>query len=78
MHHIRPSVDYAMFYPALQSPEGEEIRDAQGKVIGRHHVVRVREPVQYAYHDLHTSVSEYLDAIVAMLEGLSRIAVLRR
>lgn len=78
MHHIRPSVDYSMFYPALQSRAGEEIKDAQGKVIGRRHAIRAREPVQYAYHDLHTSVSEYLDAIVAMLDGLSRIAVLRR
>jgi hypothetical protein len=67
-----------MFYAAIQSRAGEEIKDAQGKVIGRRHAILAREPVQYAYRDLHTSVSEYLDAIVAMLERLSRIAVLRR
>jgi hypothetical protein len=78
MHHIRPSVDYAMFYAALQSRAGEEIKNAQGKIIGRRHAILAREPVQYAYHDLYTSVSEYLDAIVAMLDRLSRIAVLRR
>jgi hypothetical protein len=78
MHHVRPSVDYSIFYPALQSRMGEEIKDAQGNVIGIRRAILAREPVQYAYRDLHASVSEYLDAIVAMLQGLSRVAVLRR
>jgi hypothetical protein len=34
-HHIRPSVNYPMFLVALESRVGEEIKDAQGNVIGR-------------------------------------------
>jgi hypothetical protein len=78
MHHVRPSVDYAMFYSALQSRLGEEIRDALGNVVGRRHVLRAREPVQYSFVDLCAAFSEYLDATAAMLDKLSRLAILRR
>jgi hypothetical protein len=78
MHHIRPSVDYSMFFSALESRAGEEVRDTQGKVIGRTHTVLARPPLQYAFHDLLTAYSEYLDAVVAMLERLSQIEILRR
>ncbi len=77
MHRVRPSVDYAMFYSAVQSRLGEEVRDALGNVIGRRHVIRAREPVQYFFVDLRDAFSEYLDAIVAMLDKLSDIAILR-
>lgn len=77
-HHIRPSVDYSMFFSALESRAGEEIKDAQGKVIQRIHTVRARPPVQYRFQDLHAAFSEYLDAIVAMLEKLSQLEMLRR
>jgi hypothetical protein len=78
MHHIRPSVDYSMFFSALESRAGEEVRDAQGNVIGRRHIVRARPPVQYLFQDLHAAFSEYLDALVAMLEKLSQLDILRR
>jgi hypothetical protein len=52
-HHIRPSVDYSMFFSALESRAGEEIKDAQGKVIRRIHAVRARAPVEYRFQDLH-------------------------
>lgn len=78
MHHIRPSVDYSMFFAALESRAGEEVKDAQGNVIGIRHVVRARPPVQYMFADLHAAFSEYLDAVVAMLEKLSQLAILRR
>jgi hypothetical protein len=78
MHHIRPSVDYSMFFSALESRAGEELRDAQGNVIGRRHVVRARAPVQYRFQDLHAAFSEYLDAVAAMLENLSQLEILRR
>ena len=77
-HHVRPSVDYSTFFSALESRAGEEIRDAQGKVIGRRHVVRARPPVQYRFEDLHAAFSEYLDSVVAMLERLSQLEILRR
>ncbi len=77
-HHVRPSVDYSMFFSALESRAGEEVRDAQGKVIGRRYVVRARPPVQYRFEDLHAAFSEYLDAVVAMLERLSQLEILRR
>ncbi len=78
MHHIRPSVDYAMFYSDLVSRAGEEIKDAKGKVTGTRHVVRARPPVQYYFHDLDASFSEYLDAVVLMLQNLSQGDILRR
>lgn len=77
-HHIRPSVDYSMFFSALESRAGEEVKDAQGKVIGKRHVVRARPPVQYRFEDVYAAFSEYLDAIVAMLERLSQLEILRR
>lgn len=78
MHHIRPSVDYSMFFSSLEPREGEEIRDAQGKVVARHHTVSARAPVRYRFQDLHAGFSEYLDTIVAMLQQLSQIGILRR
>jgi len=78
MHHIRPSVDYSMFFSSLEPRQGEEIRDAQGKVIARRHTVSARPPVQYRFQDLHAAFSRYLDALVAMLQQLSQIDILRR
>ena len=78
MHHMRPSVDYSMFFSSLESRAGEEVKDAQGKVIQRVHVLRTRPPLEYAFHELAKSCSEYLDAVVAMLEKLSKIELLRR
>jgi hypothetical protein len=77
-HHVRPSVDYSMFFSALESRAGDEVKDAQGKVIGRRHVVRASPPVQYRFEDLHAAFSEYLDAVAAMLESLSQLEILRR
>jgi hypothetical protein len=67
-----------MFFSALESRAGEEVRDAQGNVIGRRHIVRARPPVQYRFEDLHAAFSEYLDAVVAMLERFSQLDILRR
>jgi hypothetical protein len=78
IHHIRPSVDYSMFYSALESRAGEEVKDAQGKVIGRRHVLLALPLVEYKFHELSKSCSEYLDAVVAMLENFSKIQLLRR
>jgi hypothetical protein len=78
MHHTRPSVDYSMFYSALESRAGEEIKDPQGKIIGRHHVMLARSPVQYRFQDLYAAFSEYLDAVVAMLQKLTQIDILHR
>jgi hypothetical protein len=78
MHHIKPSVDYSIFFSGLESREGEEVTDARGDVISRHHVIRSRPPVQYRFGDLHASLTEYLDAIVSMLQKLSEIQILRR
>ena len=52
--------------------------NARGDVIGRHHVLRSRPPVQYRFADLHASLTEYLDAVVTMLQKLSEIQILRR
>jgi len=78
MHHIHPSVDYAIFFSGIESREGEVTTDATGKVISRHHVIRSRPLVQYLFADLHASLMEYLDAVVSMLHKLSEIEILRR
>lgn len=62
----------------MESREGEELTNARGDVIGRHHVIRPRPPVQYQFADLHASLTEYLDAVVSMLRKLSEIEILRR
>jgi len=77
-HHIRPSVDYSVFFSFLQSREGEKIKNAQGKIIGRRHAIYASPPVQYWFQDLHAASSKYLDAVVAMLQKLSQIEILRR
>jgi hypothetical protein len=78
MHHVRPSVDYVMFYSTLEARAGEEIIDANGKVIGRKYAIKAKPPLDYVFADLHAAFSEYLDAIASMLERLSRIEILRR
>jgi len=78
MHHIRPSVDYSMFFSGLESREGEELTNARGDVVGRRHAILSRPPAQYRFADLHASFSEYLDAVVSMLQKLSEIEILRR
>jgi hypothetical protein len=77
-HHVRPSVDYPMFFANLESRVGEEIRDPQGKVIQTRHRLLSRPPAEYQFKDLDDAFSEYLDAVVAMLEKLSALAILRR
>jgi hypothetical protein len=78
MHHIHPSVDYAIFYSGLESREGETFTDPSGKIVGRKFTMRARPPVEYLFSDLHPALIEYLDAIVAMLQKFSEIQVLRR
>jgi hypothetical protein len=78
MHHIHPSVDYAIFFSGLESREGEAITDASGKVRGRRYDILARLAVQYEFADLHASLAESLDAIVSMLQKLSEIDVLRK
>ncbi len=77
-HQVRPSVDYSMFFANLESRVGQEIKDAQGNVIGRRFPLLSRPPAEYQFKDLDQAFSEYLDAVVAMLEKLSALSILRR
>src|ERR1035437_10327257 len=77
-HHPRPSVDYPMFFSDVQSRAGDEIRNAQGQVVGKVHHMLARPAVQYKFADLHMAFNEYLDAVVDMLQALSQISLLRR
>ena len=78
MHHVRPSVDYSMFFSSVESRAGQEVKNAEGKVTGRRHTVYARPPVQYRFQELHAAFSEYLDAIVVALQELSEVDILRR
>jgi len=78
MHHIRPSVDYAWLFSSLEPRGGEEIKNAHGKVIAKVQSGFSTPPVQYRFQDLYAAFSEYLDALVAMLQDFSRIDILRR
>jgi hypothetical protein len=77
-HHVRPSVDYAIFFANIQSRQGEELKNRQGKVVGRVHRVMARPKPDYTFAELHAAFSDYLDAVVQMLGDLSRLAILRR
>jgi hypothetical protein len=77
-HHIRPSVDYPMFFSSMESRKAQEFRNAQGKIIRRVFSLSARPPVDYRFGDLYTAFSDYLDAVVAMLQTLSQIDILRR
>jgi hypothetical protein len=77
-HHIRPSVDYTTFYSTIQSRADAEVKDAQGKRIGFQIAIKATPPVEYRFEDLHAAFSEYLDAIVAILDKLSKVDILRR
>jgi hypothetical protein len=76
-HHVRPSVDYAMFFANIQSREGEELKNAHGKVI-RVHRVGAQPKAECTFAELHAAFSDYFDAVVLMLSNLSQIAILRR
>ncbi len=70
-------MDYSWLFSFLEPRAGEEIGDVQGKVIAKVRTVSARPPVQYRFQDLHAAFSEYLDALVAMLQRLSQIEILR-
>lgn len=57
MHHIKPSVDYSMFFSSLESREGEVMTDSTGKITGTRQVIRAQPPVQYLFRDLHVSLT---------------------
>ena len=78
MHHVRPSVDYAIFYAHVNSRLGTVIRDQQGNAVGRRQTVLRRPPVQYRFEELLAAFEEYLTSVVAMLQALSEIELLRR
>jgi hypothetical protein len=73
VHHIRPSVD-----SFLQSRTSAEVRDAEGKLIGMNIAIYSRPAVEYRFQELHAAFSEYLDAMVLMLEKLSKIEIVGR
>jgi hypothetical protein len=78
MHHVRPSIDYSMFYSSLHSRVGEEVKDATGKVVRRRYPIYAKPPVEYQFEELYAACSEYLDAVVKMLQDLSVVDILRR
>lgn len=67
-----------MFYANVNSRLGIEVGNPQGEVIGRRHVVLTKPTVQYRFEELHAAFEEYLTDIVAMLQALSEIELLRR
>jgi|GEM_PF-1888271 len=77
-HQIRPSVDYSTFFSSLQSRAATEVKDAQGKLIARQITISTRPPVEYRFEDLHAAFSEYLAAVVDMLDRLGKVDILRR
>jgi hypothetical protein len=76
MHHLRPSVDYAMFFSGLESREGEVVKDASGKITGRRYDIRVHPPLQYRFENLHGSLLTAADfmALSPSAEGTSDLS----
>jgi hypothetical protein len=77
-HHVRPSVDYAMFFSSLESRKGQEFTDSEGKVVRTIFNLMTKPAVDYQFADLYAAFSDYLDAVVAMLQALTRIDILWR
>jgi hypothetical protein len=67
-----------MFFSNIEPREGEELKNAQGKVVGRVHRMMARRKTQFTFAELHAAFSDYLDAVVHMLGDLSQLAILRR
>lgn len=76
-HHVRPSVDYGMFFAPLESREGEEIKGTDGKVTGKRYTMLARPRLEFKFRDLHAALVEYLGAVVEMLDELNHIVLLR-
>ena len=77
-HHVNPSVDYSMFYAKPRSREPEPIRDAQGNITSWVRTFYSEPPTDFTFAELYRAYMEYLDAVVAMLDRLAGIEVLRR
>lgn len=82
-HHVRPSVDHWMFFSDIDARKidpriGEEVKDLEGNTIRIIHTISAHPTVQYRYEDLYKAFSEYLDAIVTMLQKLSELDILHR
>jgi hypothetical protein len=77
-HHIQPSVDYSMFFSSLESREGEVVKDEQGKITRRVFKLLARPPIEFKFSELFESSSKYLDAVVATLDALGKVELLRR
>lgn len=77
-HHLRPSVDYPMFFSGLQSRKGEEVKDPSGKVTRQRFSLLGNPPADYKFSELDEAFKEYLAAIVKMLVALSRLRILHR
>jgi hypothetical protein len=77
-HHVRPSVDYPMFFSSLESRKGQEFTDSQGRVVRRVFNIMAKPPVDYQFADLYAAFSDYLGAVVAMLQALTRVDLLWR
>jgi hypothetical protein len=76
-HHVRPSVDYAMFFSHVESRIGDDVTDQAGTVVGKRHLLHVSPPPQYRFEELFAANSDYLDAVVEMLQELSEVEELR-
>lgn len=77
-HHVNPSVDYGIFYAKPRSREPEPIRDANGQITSWVRTVYGRPPIDFTFSELNRAYTEYLDAVVAMLDRLAVIESLRR
>ena len=77
-HHVNPSVDYAMFYSKPFSRTGDPVVDDHGNVKGFVRMLYSIPPIDFSFSDLHVAFSEYLDAVVEMLDLLAGVSILRR
>jgi hypothetical protein len=77
-HHVRPSVDYPMFFSYLESRTGKEIKNAQGKAIRTTFTLSVKPKADFQFNELYNAFSKYLDSVASMLNKLSHIDILHK
>ena len=77
-HHVSPAVDYACFYAKPHSRDFKPLYDESGDITSWSRIFYETLPADYSFTTLHAVYTEYLSAVVTMLDQLSSIPMLHR
>jgi len=76
-HRITPSVDYPELYTTVDDPVWQEIRDAQGRVIGqRKGFPGLKRDTDFQFKDLYDAARKTFQRYLDSLRQLREISIL--